>query len=60
MSQSQFSASGARPNSQLLTLCLVRCLVVFLFGGNPRIKTPLNPEETSGTRIRNYQLSTLN
>gem|GEM_PF-3846632 len=22
---------------------MIRCLVVFLFGGNPRIKTPLNP-----------------
>jgi hypothetical protein len=30
----------------------LRCLVVFLFGGNPRIKTPLNPRQSRGARIR--------
>jgi hypothetical protein len=29
---------------------LSRCLVVFLFGGNPRIKTPLNRRETRRAR----------
>jgi hypothetical protein len=30
---------------------LIRCLVVFLFGGNPRIKTPLNLRGTRRARI---------
>ena len=32
------------------------CLVVFLFGGNPRIKTPLNRRETRRTGAAAHQL----
>ena len=40
------------PEGDQIVSRLVRCLVVFLFGGNPRIKTLLNRRETRRARIR--------